>query len=216
MFPPRPHRRPAALALAAALLAAPAVAQSPPLRSDLPLWSGSEANVYPQHFADDDSFGCASIVRSGLWRWVEPDGETSQWLLFRNRGAIHCAFDVTRGEAETGFETAIGDTAFFVRLGEVRLGARTTELFALQLGFRGGSEYVLLSAPRTRDVRLRFAVLDSACRPSRRLSEPADVWASDYCVVRTRAALLAVARAAALRAPTATLEFVRAVPESED
>lgn len=205
------------VALAAALFAAPAAAQSPPLRSDLPLWSGGGPDVYPEHFSDaDGNFGCASIVRAGLWRWIEADGETTEWLRLRNRGAIHCAFDLTRGTAETGFETGVGETAFLAKIGETRIGAQTSELFALQLGFRRGSDYVLLAAPRTREVRLRFTVLDHACRPTRRLREPADIWRSDYCVVRTRAALLALAQAAALRAPAATLEFVLAVPESEE
>lgn len=90
---------PAAIVVAA-LLFAPAVnGQSLDemvgdlVHSDLPIFGRGGDNEWPQHFYDDDSFGCTSRVAFGDWAFRKRGAEGEDdvlWYRFSNYGVFHC------------------------------------------------------------------------------------------------------------------------------
>lgn len=175
------------------------------LHSDVPLWaSGSEPEkVWPEHFASDDSFGCSSRVAFGRWLQTSaPDGEggapdtVSRGI--GNYGVFHCAAVFSTDDTS--------ELGYIIELGHDE--ATGLDLYAFQIGVRPGSTYEVLASTDTGRVT-HFTVLRTDCsagqvRGGRRL----DIFLTEYCSVPSRQALIAIARRAAQRPPSGTLELV--------
>ena len=121
------------------------------LHSDLPIFGHGSDNEWPQHFYDDDSFGCASRIGFGDWVLQETSAEAEgdlQWYRFSNYGVFHCWANTFRAYERERLDDADYHPSFFVFLGNTSVDQSDIELWALQIGARPGSEYLLLSAPR--------------------------------------------------------------------
>jgi hypothetical protein len=204
-----------------AFLAAPfSAAQSQPeqdiardvIHSDLPLFSAATAEVWPRAFSNDSSFGCASRASFGDWALRETDeepGDAAQWYRIGNYGVFHCFAVVATADERRALDGADSKPAYFVLLGTIRTTRGETELWALQIGVRPGSEYLLLSRPPGQDPIRAFNVLQSQCpRPNIRDAGALGILLTRYCVANSRAELIALARRMARRPPRATLAFV--------
>jgi len=170
-------------------------ARSDILFSDLPLYRGESENMWPQHFYDDDSFGCVSRVAFGDWVLREQDGDDPVWFRFRNYGAFHCWALVGRGDERQQLESAASKPAFFVLMGNIEVAGDRRELWAIQIGARPGSEYMLLSrSPRDGSID-SFDVLQIRCpRANVRDAGAIDILLTRYCAVNTRGDLLRLAQ----------------------
>lgn len=209
----------------AVLVAGRGAAQDVLIRSDLPLWTGEAAeNLWPRHFFDQDTFGCASNVQFGDYRLTEPDesggpggpGFESWWRL-GNYGVFHCAYMFSRAGEQTELTLGFENHAWIVELGEQTTGAGTVELLALQIGARGGSTYLLLSRPKEPALSGHLTVLNPTCpRGAIRRTQSLDVWLTDYCVVSSQNALRRMARDAAKKPPVGNLELVPSLADSGD
>jgi hypothetical protein len=205
----------ASLIAATALWGAPAAAQDVLLRSDLPLWTGEEDDLYPKNFYEADSFGCISNIRTGDFRMTETfeGGETSEtWYRVHNYGVFHCALVIRSADEQAALDIAPREFFWVVVLDKVRTDAGEIELLAFQQGARGGSTYVLFSRTvGAEDPGL--TLLNPECPASMvRGGQPIDVWRTDYCVVPDQRALRRIARAAAGQAPVGRLEWVEDLP----
>ena len=120
------------------------------LHSDLPIFGHGSDNEWPQHFYDDDSFGCASRIGFGDWVLQETSAEAEgdlQWYRFSNYGVFHCWANTFRAYERERLDDADYHPSFFVFLGNTSVDQSDIELWALQIGARPGSEYLLLSPP---------------------------------------------------------------------
>lgn len=187
------------------------------LRSDLPLWSGGEAEASPWDCSYENTIGKCMAFASGYWRRNQKDcGECTTWLSIEISSPIHGLLAVAQARAQQGLRDAISIPAVIVELGTGPSGAK---LYAFQLGFREGSEYWLLSAKKEKDSLIkRILVLDPQCDTSvpgvkTREVDFASSVRTEYCSVSTKEALRRIAKVAAAREPLAVLEWVREAPE---
>jgi hypothetical protein len=205
-----------AVALAAICFTAlPAFAQTPDLlRSDLPMWSEAHPDVWPRPIDEGDGVvGYGSIFWLGYWRRVDrncsdPSDCTSWWRLDL-ASVIHGAFTLETGRETSKLDWALGGSAVIAELHGRNAKER---LYALQVGFLGGSQYVLLSAPTAAPVK-RMTILDGRCEDAGRhaIKRKAGFYTryiTAYCAVRDVEGLRMMARAAGNRPPLATLEWV--------
>ena len=170
------------------------------VHSDLPLW-GDGPNVWPQSFADGDAFGCASRVAFGGWQVRRPDGETSWWRI-SNYGAIHCALVVTQADERAELDHGAYGFSVAVKLKDISRGGKVIELWALQIGMRPGSDYILLS--RIASERDTFTVLQRRCPAGRRRAGNSyDIWRTDYCAINSPGELVTLAEQMARLPPLA-------------
>lgn len=209
----------ASLLAATALWGAPAAAQDVLLRSDLPLWTGEEDDLYPKNFYDADSFGCISNIRTGDFRMTETfeGGETSEtWYRVHNYGVFHCALVIRSAHEQAALDTASSEFFWVVVLDKVRTEAGEIELLAFQHGARGGSTYLLFSRlADSEDGGL--TLLAPECPDSmKRGGLPIDVWRTDYCAVPDQDALRRIARDAAGHPPIGRLEFIGYTPPADE
>lgn len=201
--------------LLAAMLAAagPALAQDVLLRSDLPLWTEEDDNVWPHSFADSDGMGCVYLLPAGIWDRVDaerPDEETR--VRIRNQGIFHCVLGVSIAD-ESPPEWGAEERALLIDLGKAPGPKGDLTLYALQGGFRGGSSYVLLAAEPPKGKLTRLLVLGPECPDAWvRESRKPTVWVTEYCAVPDEAGLRRIARAAAAKAPTGTLDYIGPEP----
>ena len=215
------HGRFIVFVAAFALLGAPfARAQTEPearpardvIHSDLPLFSGANAEVWPRAFADNDSFGCASRASFGDWALREigaEPGEVAQWYRIGNYGAFHCFALLARSDERQALDGLEPRPTFFVLLGTAHAGGAETELWALEIGVRPGSEYLLLSRPPGQDPVRSFNLLQAQCpRANVRDAGVRAALLTRYCAINSRAALVRLARRMALLPPQGTLTFV--------
>ena len=208
-----------ATVLSVVLLAAP-VAAGPALlvKADVPLWSENHPDVWPRALGGD-RIGYASIFPFGDWRRIDRkctaevgSADCESWWRLELASLFHGGYSL--GFAEMRAQLASrsrGDIAVIAELGATR---GDQKLFAVQVGFRGGSEYILLSAPATPAVK-QATVLDPRCEDAGphstiRRGPFSSMFITDYCAVRDREGVLLMARAAANRPPLATLEWVGA------
>jgi hypothetical protein len=204
------------LALAAAILmafsAAPARAQEAELiHSDAPLWTPGNDKVWPQHFTDGDSFGCVHRIRLGVWRYEATDGDfDNAWRRFENYGVFHCWMNVSDGDEPGSFgESRPG---FLIQLGDA--GGR--ELWALQLGARPGSDYLLLARSAGAGAIDRFEVLQRRCPAAQMRGGPSlDILLTRYCAINSRSEMLAMARRMARLPALGVMTFESDPPEVE-
>ncbi len=198
------------LALATAV---PASAQvTGPIHADTPLWRPGGDDIWPQHFFDDSgAFGCVHAVKLGVWRYHDAEPESSvddSWYRLTNYGVMHCWMNVAEADAPDAF----GDTrpGFLVKIG----AAGGSELWALQLGARPSSDYLLLA--RAPGVLDRFTVLQTPCPKSAIRGGPSlDILVTRYCSINSKREMLALARRAAKLPPAGTLTFEHVVPDPD-
>jgi hypothetical protein len=170
-------------------------ARSDILFSDLPLYRGESENMWPQHFYDDSSFGCVSRVAFGDWVFREQGDDDPVWFRFRNYGAFHCWALVGRGYERQQLESAASKPAYFVLMGNLEVGGDRRELWAIQIGARPGSEYILLSRSPRDGLIASFDVLQIRCpRANVRDAGSVDILLTRYCAVNTRGDLLRLAQ----------------------
>jgi len=94
---------------------------------------------------------------------------------------------------------------------------RSSTLFAIQVGYRGGSTYILLSAPPSDGLVKTATILEPRCMPlphvEARQRHESLFLRTDYCAVNSMEALVVIARDALNRAPAATMTWVVDAPE---
>lgn len=188
------------------------------LHSDLPIFGHGSEDEWPQHFYDEESFGCTSRVGFGDWIFQEASAEVgsdAQWYRFSNYGVFHCWANTSRAYEREGLDGADVDPSFFVFLGITSVDRRDIELWAIQIGARPGSEYLLLSRAPADGVIEKFTVLQTACpRANVRDAGSLDILLTRYCAVNSRTELIRLARNMAKRPPLGTLTRVPADDEN--
>lgn len=188
------------------------------LRSDSPLWTyETEPNeaLFPRSFLDADSFGCVHAIPTGLYRWTGAEEAEPRYWSLDNYGVFHCA--LLFGTAHEPEETsdAFIDYAWIVKLGDVvENDGSETELMALQIGIRSGSQYILLR--RRKGDREHLEQLAPECPPSaERRTATIDIWQQDVCVVASQDQLRSMARDAHRRPAAGRLDLIPAPAEDE-
>lgn len=182
------------------------------LHSDLPLF-GKEDNVHPFSMNTEDSFGCASRIRSGDWLYKEEDdvdyrGE-ERWYRIGNYGVLHCFAVVAESYERDGLELRDAKPSLFADLSELSINDRLVDLWALQIGGRPGSDYLLLMSEADGDMVDRFDVLRVDCPQDRyRDRDGLDILAAGYCAINSQKEMITFAQRMARRPPIATLVLV--------
>jgi hypothetical protein len=201
----------AALAAVLFALASPlaATAQEAALvHSDEPLWTPGRDEVWPKHL-DGPEIGCAHPMRIGDWRYEpnRPDADAT-WYRLANYGAFHCWINVSEGDEPGQFGSV--RPAFLVALGK----QADMELWALQIGARPGSDYLLLARPSGAGAIERFSVLQRTCPAgAKRGGQSLDGLQTGYCSVSSKSELISMARRMARLPPLATLVFEKVIAD---
>ncbi len=181
------------------------------VHSDLPIF-GHDDDAWPRHFKDEDSFGCASRVGFGDWVLRETGAiaeSDERWYRFSNYGVFHCWANLFRAQERAKLDDADVQPSFFVFLGETSADQGDIELWAIQIGTRPGSEYLLLSRTPADGLIEEFSVLQTACpRASVRDAGSLDILLTRYCVIDSRSELIRLARSMVKRPPRGTLTRV--------
>ena len=186
------------------------------VRSDVPMWSEVDDGVWPHGIVDDKTIGHGSIFMLGDWRRVDrtcsapetsPDCES--WLRLEIASVFHGGFSIDAAETRGNLDNSTGRSSLIV---ELRSGRRGLNLYAIQLGFMGGSEYWIASAPNRSPIT-NLSLLDARCDDAgsyahRRSAKFQSHWLTTYCVVQSKRALHLMSEAAINRPPIATLEWV--------
>lgn len=200
------------LALALAVIGTGSV-EAQTLRSDSPLWTYQnerDPGLYPEHFVNEDSFGCAVPLRLGIYRHSSVDDEGDEtFVRIENYGVFHCALIYGETSDRADADSAFEDHAWLIELDKVRQpDGRDERLLALQIGVQAGSRYILLR-DRDGDLSSPLEELDWKCPASaERRTARIDVWSQNSCVISSKADLRRVARAASRRPAVATLELL--------
>jgi len=211
------------------------------IHSDLPLWGrgqdtdGGSAKrpsqeLWPQHFySDDGSFGCSTAVSTGVWRYLELRSRSSGsdatlepagWYFFGNQGVYHCAATVANDYEENLDDARFGHgaLALFVNLGEMEFDGRSRELWAIQMGFTPGSDYLLLARdPTEPGIIRRFDMLQRICpKANLRTGGSIDSFLTDYCAINTREDMIALAHSMAKLEPLGELKWAQDETAADD
>jgi hypothetical protein len=183
------------------------------IHSDLPLWTSGSEEMWPRAFVDGDSFGCETRVSYGDWRFDETGEDDPTWYRFSNYGVFHCWMWVQRADGRDELRGRQPDASFFIDLGTAQGPAGSVELWALQMGSRPGSDYLLLSRQPEGGSISRFAVLQRDCPADNRRGGPSlSILLTRYCAINSRRELTQLARRMARRPPLGDLVFVGQPP----
>ncbi len=181
------------------------------IHSDLPL-IGDDVEIWPKSFSNPDTgeFGCQSRIIYGDWvlrAADDPDGADPLWYGFSNYGVFHCFSLVSKGGEREELSRAELRPAHFINLGS----SGGVELWALQIGVRPGSDYLLLSRKPAPDGISEFTVLQRKC-PARNIRDAGamDALLTKYCAINSMTAFRALARRMAKLEPLGTLSLVSA------
>lgn len=185
------------------------------IHSDLPLWGyGDRKQMWPRSLDDEGGFGCAHNMKLGDWKLTisEPGQEPDvRWFRFELYGAIHCFLNVQEADERGGLDAAQVRHAFLVDLGAAKAGQRPVDIWALQLGTRPGSDYLLLASDPERGTAEGFRVLQARCpQANLREGEPIDILITSYCSVGSQAELKALAHRMAKLDPLGELALAAA------
>lgn len=202
------------------LLAAPfAVSAAEPayqdlLHSDLPLWAGGQEGKWPRPFVDGDSFGCATRLEYGDWRYDELRSDLDpMWYRLTNYGVFHCFMMVRSGYQRSALGGLEADFSFLVELGKADGGV---ELWALQRRGRPGADYLLLARRPVAGAIKAFDVLQRQCpKDWVRDAGNIDILVTRYCAVGSRSDLIELARRMSRLPPLGRLTFVEAAEEGK-
>ncbi|MGE3303571.1 MAG: hypothetical protein AB7M12_10700 [Hyphomonadaceae bacterium] len=180
------------------------------IHSDTPLLAKGEDEYWPNELARDDAFGCASRVAFGDWLFREENGGSDAdltWYRVENYGVFHCFALVGEASERVELGSAERRPSFFVKLGmaQSRDGG-AVEAWALQMGARPGSDYLLFSREPSEQTVKSFSVLQSKCPADRVRSGGAlSILRTDYCAINSRADLVRLAQRMGRLPPRGTL-----------
>jgi hypothetical protein len=189
------------------------------VHSDLPLFGGETTDMWPRPFFEDDSFGCVSRIAFGDWAF-RPSGapeRDARWYRIHNYGVFHCWAVFSSAAERAALEGAEHEPSFFVLLGAAEVENNRVELWAVQIGARPGSDYLLLSRSPQDGLIETFSVLQTQCpRGNVRDSGALDIILTRYCAINTQADLLRLARRMVHRPPQGSLSLVEAESAAEE
>ncbi|MEX0644522.1 MAG: hypothetical protein WD076_04385 [Parvularculaceae bacterium] len=191
------------------------------IHADLPIFAGDGTEKWPQYFSDEEGgFGCASLVAFGDWilrSGDETDDETgdedAQWYGVENYGVFHCFALVSEAGDRKSLLEADARPSFFVKLGT----SGGVELWAIQLGARPGSDYILLAREPAPGTISQFTVLQRRCpKGYMRDAGSLDILITRYCAINNKSELRSLARRMAKMKPLGTLVFVGGQKDEEE
>jgi hypothetical protein len=169
------------------------------IHADLPLFGTDTKNIWPQHFSSDNGdFGCTSRIKFGAWKLhrTDRDDDDAEWYAVRNYGVFHCFALVASADERAALRHATGRPSFFILLET----SGNSELWALQIGARPGSDYLLLRRTADGGIIGAFDVLQRDCPAGfRRKGPPLDIATTSYCAINTPQDLKLLARQMAKR-----------------
>ena len=179
--------------------------------SDLPLRPSKDQTFWPQPFARDGADGVRSPFGFGDWELRPAGCSGASCLRYLRLDIGHELYAYAFDEAERrDWLSTNGPSAAIFKLEP----DEASTLFAVQVGYRGGSRYILVSARPDNDGLVKtMTLLDARCLDSagalwrRSVSQPPEP-EEDYCAIDTMASLVAIAREALRRPPLATLRFL--------
>jgi hypothetical protein len=195
------------------------------IRSAVPLWSGGGPDVWPQSLSSKTEIGVTSIVGIGDWKIVDiqcaKNGgreDCVTWMRVGFVGVFDLGFTFREAKTQAGLGSALAEPGFIVVLPRSK-GSAGDRLLAFEIGMRGGSRYVLVrpdGAPKLQ----HFDVLSGGCAGADESTwdrdgfrylkaEDQSFFRTDYCLVRTREGLAALATRSASGAPVATMSLER-------
>jgi hypothetical protein len=206
-----------------ALLLAPIAARAQEtIHADLPIWTSKDhVQMWPQGFVGVDEWGCTSRVAFGDWKFdpvpSEDDFPREGWWRITNYGVFHCYAMVRWAHERANLTDASVQYSFFVKMAEIGTGAARVELWALQMGVRPGSDYVLLARKPSEGIVQAFDVLDVQC-PSANVRDAGQLGtiSTDYCSINSKAELIAFAGRMARRPYAGKLVRMGDEPEADD
>lgn len=190
------------------------------LHSDLPIFGRGGGNEWPQHFYDEDSFGCTSRVAFGDWVFRKRGAEAEDdvlWYRFSNYGVFHCWANTFRADERARLASADSHPSLFAFLGSTSVNGSDIELWAVQIGARPGSQYLLLARDPAEGLIEKFNVLQTACpRANVRDAGSPDILLTRYCAVNSRSEMIRLARRMAQRLPLGSLARVQVDAEIKE
>lgn len=182
------------------------------IHADLPLFGDETEDKWPQAYYTEDEFGCTSRVEFGGWVLRETGDENdshTEWYATHNYGVFHCFAMVGQADRPESLDGAESRPSFFVLLGTARIETGLVELWALQMGARPGSDYLILSRAPDDGLIRTFNVLQTECpRANARRAHSVDILRTDYCAINSRSDLLRLARRMAQRPARGTFSRV--------
>lgn len=196
------------ISLIAAFLLGTAVAQDDLIHSDVPLFAYDLENVWPRRFSDETSFGCIHNVKLGEWSYEE-EGEIVSWYRLNNYGVMHCYLIVGEAYDQEALAHAEGKPSLLVNIGEIETDNGARLLWALQMGGRPGSDYLLFSSAENDQPISSLDVLKRDCPEQNVRSGPElDILITRYCAINTQQELIALAKKMSLQPTLGKLRFL--------
>jgi hypothetical protein len=211
-----------ALLLSACMLPAAALAQSEPeeiandvVHADLPLFT--DDSLEPRRIDLEGTFGCGTRVNFGDWKLVEHDGygADTEWYRFANHGVFHCAAVISSSYERDQLARNDARLGYFVHVADTKAEGRDIELWALQLGMRPGSDYLLLAREPKDGLIESFDVLQTACPEGHLREVEIDSFLTGYCSINTRSAFVNFARSMLALPARGVLTYVGESPKDE-
>jgi len=193
------------LAIAFALAQSLEAAERDLVHSDLPIFGHGGENEWPRHFDTEDSCGCSSRVDLGAWVFRETgakDEDDTPWWYSKYNGVFDCWANIFRGD-EPVPSYVDSYKSFFILLDTVEVDGSELELWAVQIGARPGSDYVLLSRSPGKELIANFSVLQTSC-PHEQVRDTGNL----VCVIDSKDELILLARRMAQRPPLGTITRV--------
>lgn len=177
------------------------------IHSDVPLWGYDSPDVWPKHLGGDE-IGCAYNMKMGDWKYKKTD-EYDMWFRLQNYGVFHCYFVVAEAIELEDLVANSARYSYLIDLGEVNHNVGKTRLWALQIGGRPGSDYILLSSNYAGDgLIVSFNVLQRQCpKKNVRQGPSLDILLTRYCAINSQKELVQLAKAMYKLPPLAVLNF---------
>lgn len=180
------------------------------IHADLPIFPSAEAEMWPRRFeeAETGNFGCTSRIAFGDWvlrSGPGDDDDDEEWRRIENYGVFHCFALVSSAKERNALDGVDARPSFFVEIGE----SDGLELWALQIGTRPGSDYLLLAREPGPGAIYEFTVLQRRCLDHNiRNAGSIDSLITRYCAINSKGELRSLARRMAKLAPLGTLAVV--------
>lgn len=197
------------------LAAVPALAQDTVLRSDLPILATRNQPAWPQSCGEKSKNEISMCSSFALGDWKEQPtncfGSALDKCAFWVRLEIFSVLDGGYVYSEANDRAGLpwtGDIAEIIEL------VPSSGLYAIRVGARGGSKYILLSA---HGAPIKEAsILDAQCPEHSKEAERRDgaslIVRTDYCNVHNMDGLIKIGLEALNRAPFATLRYIEQAP----
>lgn len=198
-----------------------AIAQPPSVHSDLPIWTNTE-DLSPRSFNSDEGFGCFGEIKFGDWKlsYAPEIGEghsytqDPEWLKVYNYGVFHCAYGFQWAYEFDDLNEATPTFGHLVDLDTVKTPRGKRHLWAMQIGFNPGSDYIFLTRGLETHTHSSFELLPTDCpKQSLRTAGTIDIFLTDYCSINDKKAMKRFAKRMAKRTPVGTLEYLGSTPK---